>query len=436
METEEIDLYEVLGIARDASKTEVKKAYHKAALTSHPDKVSEEERPHAEIRFKTIQRAYEILYEEDTRHMYDTHGMSAFDASRGGPSGMPDGVDLDDILQQMFGMGMGGGPPPGFGGGGMGGFPDGPGGAAGGRKRKGRDEETSYDVTLEELYKGKTTRFASTKQVICQTCKGSGGKEKAKTHKCTVCDGKGTRTGLRTVGPGLVTQETTQCSNCHGGGQVYKEKDRCKRCKGSRTHEQRKVLELYIPRGSKSGDRIVLPGEADQQVGQEPGDIVFVLKEEENESFDRVGNDLRADIEVELIEALTGFERVVLKHLDGRGISISHPSGKILRPNQVLKVAGEGMPIKRSEARGDLYLVVDIKFPEDGWMNDETKVQRLKEMLPKLKEDADLKAEVVDEVEYDADASIEDFGGAEGGGGGWEDADDDEGAGGPQCAQQ
>jgi len=105
--------------------------------------------------------------------------MSAFDSSRG--NGMGGGVDLDDILQQMFGMG-GGMPPPGFGGG------------AGGprRPRKGRDEEQKYEVTLEELYKGKTAKFASTKNVICSHCKGSGGKDKAKPKQCAACQGKGT----------------------------------------------------------------------------------------------------------------------------------------------------------------------------------------------------------------------------------------------------
>lgn len=149
-----------------------------AALASHPDKVAESERETAEIKFKSVSQAYDILYDDEKRHLYDTHGMSAFDPSRG--SGMGGGVDLDDILQQMFGMG-GGMPPPGFGGG------------AGGprRPRKGRDEEQKYEVTLEDLYKGKTAKFASTKNVICSHCKGSGGKDKAKPKQCTACQGKG-----------------------------------------------------------------------------------------------------------------------------------------------------------------------------------------------------------------------------------------------------
>jgi DnaJ homolog subfamily A member 2 len=174
--------------------------------------------------------------------------MAAFEAGSG-PGGMPGGgVDLDDILSQMFGMGGGmggmGGMPPGFGG------PGGPGGPQRG-PRKGRDEETSYPVTLEDFYKGKTVKFVSTKKMICSLCKGSGGKEKAKPHQCSTCGGRGMVQGLRQIGPGLVTQETMPCSSCKGTGKVFKDKEKCKKCKGERVTEEKKALELYIPRGSR-----------------------------------------------------------------------------------------------------------------------------------------------------------------------------------------
>jgi DnaJ homolog subfamily A member 2 len=236
---------------------------------------------------------------------------------------------------------------------------------------------------------------------------------------------------LRTVGPGLVTQETAECSTCQGTGEVYKDKDKCKKCKGKRVVETKKVLELYIPPGSKEGDKIVLAGEADQLPDQEPGDIIFDLKELPHDIFERNGANLKADIHVTLAEALTGLNRVVLKHLDGRGISINvtQPKGKILRPNQILKVAGEGMPIKRSESKGDLFLVVTVDFPEDGWLKEED-MKTLRHILPPREED--VKADVVDEVEFE---EVEDFNDYEGGeDGDWE--DDDEGEGGPQCATQ
>lgn len=148
------------------------------ALTYHPDKVPEADRADAEVHFKEVSQAYEILYDEGKRELYDRHGMGAFDGSA-----RPDmGPDLEDILNSMFGMGMGMGGM----GGGFGPSPDGAGG-----KKKGKTEEQDYTVSLEDLYKGRTVKFTSTKNVICGLCKGKGGKEKAQAKKCSVCDGRG-----------------------------------------------------------------------------------------------------------------------------------------------------------------------------------------------------------------------------------------------------
>ncbi|KAK4988241.1 DnaJ-like protein xdj1 [Elasticomyces elasticus] len=435
LSTEEVtDLYEVLGVSTSATKVEIKKAYHKAALANHPDKVPEDERESADIRFKSISRAYEILSDDSSRNLYDTHGMDAFDKSSRSNGFSGADVDMEDILAQMFGMGGGfEGMHGSFGGGG------GPGGMGGGRTGKGKSEVQEYEVSLEELYKGKTTRFASTKNVICSHCKGSGGKEKAKTKKCGTCDGKGMQTRLRTVGPGLVTQETVPCTTCAGRGKYFADKDKCKKCKGARTVSQKKLLELYIPRGSREGEHIVLAGEADQVPDQEPGDIVFKLEELSHETFRRAGADLQADLNVTLAEALTGFNRVVLKHLDGRGIqlNVTQPRGRILQPNQILKVPGEGMPIKKSDARGDLYLVVKIQFPEDGWLKDEATLKRIQDVLPKP--GPAIQVEMADEVDWDVAPNLDGFGAGSGdpraAGAEWED-EEDEGDGTPQCAQQ
>ncbi|KAG2161335.1 hypothetical protein VTO58DRAFT_110196 [Aureobasidium pullulans] len=430
----EIDLYEILEISRDATKTEVKKAYHKAARVHHPDKVPEADRAAADDRFKDIQQAYEILSDDQTREMYDMHGMAAFE--KGGAGGGA-GPDLDDILAQMFGQGMGG--MGGMGGGfeGMGGMP-GMGGMGGRGPRKSKNEMQEYEVSLEELYKGKTTRFASTKNVICQNCSGSGGKANAKPKKCGTCDGRGSKIALRPVGPGLVTQETAACSTCSGRGSYFPDDKKCKKCKGVRTISQRKILELYIPPGSRQGDKIVLAGEADQVPDQEPGDIIFELVETPHEVFHRAGSDLQAELKVTLAEALTGFNRVVLKHLDGRGISlhVKQPAGRILRPGEILKISGEGMPIKRSDAKGDLYLIVDVVFPEDGWLRDEATINKIRDVLPKSK-DEEITAEEVDEVEWEVVSDMEDFGAGSGDprAAEWEDDSEEEGEG-AQCQQQ
>jgi DnaJ family protein A protein 2 len=181
------------------------------------------------------------------------------------------------------------------------------------------------------------------------------------------------------------------------------------------------------------GEKIVLEGEADQIPDRENGDIVFKLIQEEHEVFDRAGSDLRAAIDITLAEALTGFSRVVLKHLDGRGIEITHPAGKVLSTGQVLKVPGEGMPIKRSDARGDLYLAVNVKFPDESWKPTPEVLAKLQELLPKP--DPAIEATTVDEVSYDPNGNMDDFGARDAhGGSAWVDDDDDEEP--AQCAAQ
>lgn len=184
----------------------------------------------------------------------------------------------------------------------------------------------------------------------------------------------------------------------------------------------------------REGDKIVLEGEADQVPDQQPGDIVFGLVQTEHETFRRQGVDLLAEIEISLVESLCGFSRVVIKHLDGRGIQVHHPQApaQVLEPGQVIKVGGEGMPHKKSDLKGDLYLVVRVKFPDHAWLEENQAIEKLRDLLPKPGKP--IQADEIDEVAYDGTANIEDFGQGEGGGGAWEDEDEEDGQ--PQCAQQ
>jgi DnaJ homolog subfamily A member 2 len=424
--TAEINLYDILEVPKDASQADIRKAYRKAALANHPDKVPAEEREAAEVRFKAASQAYEILYDDEKRHLYDAHGMAAFDGSRG--PGMGGEVNMEDILN-MFGMGGG---IPGMGMPGMGGM----GGMGGSRKmRRSPDENQKYEVSLEDLYKGKTVKFSSTKNVICSKCKGTGGAEKAQAKECSQCKGQGVKQVLSQVGPGMLTQRMVECGACEGTGQVYNPKDKCKKCKGKRVTEEKKQLELYIPRGAREGDQIKLEGEADQIPGAEQtGDIIFHLVEQPHDIFQRTGNDLSAKLDITLAEALTGFNRVVLKHLDGRGIELNHPQeeGQILRPGEVLKIRGEGMPLKKSDAKGDLYLVVEVGFPEDGYFLDKpAAIEQLQKSLPGPEPPVE-DVEDSEEVHFEL-ADIDDIGGEEAQGA-WE--DDEDGPQGAQCQTQ
>lgn len=417
---EDIDLYELLEIDKSASAADIKKAYHKAARQHHPDKVAEDRKEEAEAKFKVIQQAYEILRDDDKRHMYDTHGMAAFDPSRGmggGHGGMGE-EDLQDILASMM-FGMGGGP----------------GGSGRARRpQRGADQEMPYEVTLEELYRGKTVKFASNKRELCTTCKGTGAKEKYKPQECEKCKGGGMQKVFKQLGPGMVRQEVVECDHCQGTGRYVREKERCKKCKGKATLPVTKALEIYVPRGASHGERVALEGEGDQLPDQTPGDIIIVLVEKPHDTFTRIGHDLSAELNVTLAEALMGFSRVVLKHLDGRGLHLNLPRGQVLRPTEVLKVPGEGMPHRRGDLKGDLYLIVKIEFPEDGWLEDETACKTLQNLLPPP--GSPITADEVDDVEYERDTDIEQMGASAGQNAQsqWEDMEEEDG--GAQCAAQ
>lgn len=183
----------------------------------------------------------------------------------------------------------------------------------------------------------------------------------------------------------------------------------------------------------REGDKIILEGEADQIPEQEPGDIIFSLVQTEHKTFRRAGADLSVEVEITLAESLCGFSRVVVKHLDGRGIHIQHPqpNSGVLEPGRVIKVAGEGMPQKKSENRGDLYLVIKVNFPEYAWLQENQVLAKLKELLPAP--GTPIQADVVDDVTYET-ANLDEFRASAEGEEGW--VDDDEEDGEPQCSQQ
>ncbi|KAK6458753.1 DnaJ subfamily A member [Scheffersomyces xylosifermentans] len=400
-----VDLYAILEVEASASGSEIKKAYRKLALRYHPDKASEEERHIAETKFKEISHAYEILSDEIKREEYDTYGTTDGNgASHGGQYGYS-GNPYEDFYGNGGGQEYGGNDFYNF----FNNMNGSNGHGARGKPNKMRteDAEIEIEVTLEDLFRGKTIRTTSTRNIICTSCKGSGAKKSAVTKKCVTCEGEGTVRKIRRVGPGLVTQEYVQCSSCKGSGKTYRSKDKCKKCDGKRTIEETKILEFEIVKGSKSGETIVLAGESDQYPGKETGDVKLTFRTKEHATFTRKGDDLYSKYKITLVEALCGFSRVVLKHLDGRGIQICTPRGKVIRPGDFIKIKNEGMPIKSSSSgwfgnspskRGDLYIEMEIEFPQDNWYLEKNDLTKMKNLLPnELHSKVDIRNQTIDD---------------------------------------
>lgn len=377
-----VDLYEILEVESSASSGEIKKAYRKLALRYHPDKVGEDEREFAEVRFKEISHAYEVLSDEDKRLSYDLYGtydggapgMGAYDHNPFGNGYGGQDYGADDFYN--FFSNMNGGPRPGR--------------TQQGRSQRTEDAELQVEVTLEDLYNGKVVKITSTRNIVCPGCLGSGAKKKAATKVCPACKGEGYTTKIRRVGPGLVSQMHVDCESCLGTGKITRTKDKCKQCTGNKVVEESKILEFEIKPGSHSGESIVLPGEADQYPGKKTGDVILTFHCKEHAAFARKDNDLYVKYKILLVEALSGFSKVVATHLDGRGINVTTPRGKVIRPGDFLCIKGEGMPVKdlgsswfrSSSKRGDLYVAVDIEFPQDNWYLEKNDLVKLANLLP------------------------------------------------------
>lgn len=334
-------LYKDLGIAKTASPADIRKAYTKLARENHPDKGGDP------AVFQRISNAYEVLKDDEKRRVYDEHGLEAVTQGGGGGGG---GGDASSIFEQMFGGGGGGG------GGRRGG---------GGGRRKGEDIVHALNVTLEDLYNGKTSKLKVTRDVLCTGCTGTGCIAGASEIVCDECSGRGMRVTIVQRGP-MIQQMQSPCGKCRGQGRSIKAADQCRTCLGKKTAEEKKVLEVHVEKGMKAGDRITFAGQSDEAPGMEPGDIIFAIQEAEHSVFKRQGCDLVIKKELSLKEALTGT-RFSVTHLDGKKYTVIIPAGEMIAPDDVRAVVGKGMPVKGNPfVRGDLFIKFDVKFPKKG----------------------------------------------------------------------
>ncbi|KAI8388388.1 uncharacterized protein BYT42DRAFT_559912 [Radiomyces spectabilis] len=414
----ETKYYEVLSVETDASDHEIRKAYRKLAMKYHPDKNPEEGE-----RFKEISHAYEILSDPEKRERYDRFGEEG-PGGGGGFGGA--GMSADDLFANLFGGGFD------FGGGGFAGA--GFGGGMPNRPRRGESMKYPLSVNLEDLYNGKRTKLALEKNVICSNCSGKGGKTGA-VKKCATCKGRGFQVAMRQIGMGMIQQMQVPCGDCNSTGEIAK--DRCKKCKGKKVTVEKKFLEVFIEKGMKDGQKIVMKGEGDQEPGVEPGDVVLVLNQKDHPVFKREGADLLCHVTISLTEALCGFDKIIVTHLDGRGIHVKHPAGQVIKPGMVKRIPNEGMPIfKRSDDKGDLFVQFDVEFPDNMFASVD-KIKSLEAILPARKTDSKPTPEIVDECAL-IEGDMDNFGASGQSRQAYEEDNysDDEGQGGINCAQQ
>lgn len=412
----ETALYDLLGVHPEASEDDIKKAYRKKAREHHPDKNPDD--PLAGQRFQEMAAAYEILSSAETREIYDQFGADGL--SKGGPHGP--GMNPEDVFSELFSqMNFG--------------FDFGPGSR---RRTRGEDSVIPYDVSLEDLYNGKTVKLNMEKEVLCGVCKGTGAKGSAKPKKCVKCEGKGWTMVYSQIGPSRVGTSRAMCTDCEGHGEKLREKDQCKKCKGRKTVKEKTRQEIFIERGMTDRQKIVLAGAGDEEPGVPAGDVVFVLRTRKHDLFERAGNDLLTTVHITLSEALLGFSRILLTHLDGRGIHVSSPPGKAVQPGGTIVLRGEGMPVhKNSGHKGNLYVILEIDMPDEDWLRSVDRAA-LERLLPPKKLEMDPRPETIDEVPYE-ETDMADFG--EGDERDWvdeEEEDEEDGAWGaqPECSHQ
>lgn len=269
--------------------------------------------PDAAEKFKDLSRAYEILQDPQKRQLYDQYGEEGLEQSGAGG-----GMNPEDLFAQWFGGGSA------FGGMFGGGMRDtGP--------KKARTIHHVHKVSLEDIYRGKISKLALQKSIICPACDGRGGKEGA-VKTCTGCNGAGMKTMMRQMGP-MIQRFQTVCPDCQGEGETIRDKDKCKRCLGKKTVVERKVLHVHVDKGVKSGHKIDFRGEGDQMPGIQPGDVQFEIEQKPHPRFQRKDDDLFYHAEIDLLTALAGGV-INIEHLDDRWLTVNIFPGEPITPGK------------------------------------------------------------------------------------------------------
>ncbi len=342
------DYYEVLGVQKNASKDEIKKAFHKLAHKYHPDKNKGDD-----SKFKEVNEAYQTLSDDGKRAQYDQFGHAyanagggnagggfgaggfGFDFSQGGFTGdFGDMGDLGDIFSDFFG-----------------------GRSSRQEMKRGRDISTELSISFKESIFGVERPILITKQSLCETCKGNGAKPGTKTEKCKKCNGQGQIREMRRSILGTISSTRT-CDECFGSGSVPTEK--CQTCRGAGVHKRQEEIMVAIPAGIANGEMIRLQGMGEALGhGAQAGDLYIKINVESHPRFKRDGHNLMLDLSVKLSDALLGAEYTI-ETLDGN-VTIKIPEG--ITHGEILRIRDKGVPYARGR-RGDIHARILISMPK------------------------------------------------------------------------
>ena len=328
------DYYEVLGVPRNASDDDIKKAYRKLAMKYHPDRNQGDEAKKAEAQFKEAKEAYEMLSDGQKRAAYDQYGHAGVDPNMGGGGGFGGFESFSDIFGDIFGQGRRGG---------------------GGRQvHRGNDLSYAMDITLEEAAAGKDAQIRIPSWDDCETCKGTGAKPGTSAKTCDTCHGQ----GVVQMRQGFFSVQQT-CPRCHGSGKIIPSP--CGDCHGQGKIKKQKTLEVKIPEGIDDGMRIRSAGNGEPSPnGGPPGDLYIEIRLRKHKVFQRDGDDLHCMVPITFTKAALGGDIEVPTLLAGQA-TITIPEGT--QNGKQFRLRGKGIKGVRSSSTGDLYCHMVIETP-------------------------------------------------------------------------
>ncbi|HSI49517.1 MAG TPA: molecular chaperone DnaJ [Ideonella sp.] len=356
------DFYEILGVAKDATEDDIKKAYRKLAMKHHPDRNQGDGAKKSEEQFKEAKEAYEMLSDPQKRAAYDQYGHAGVDPNRGAGGAGPEGFGgfaeaFGDIFGDIFGGQAGQGRR----------------GGGGQQVYRGNDLSYAMEISLEEAALGKESQIRIPTWDSCDTCGGSGAKPGTKAKTCTTCNGGGTvhmRQGFFSV------QQT--CPHCHGTGKIIPEP--CTTCNGAGKIKRQKTLEVKIPAGINEGMRIRSAGNGEPGTNGGPaGDLYIEIRIKQHEIFERDGDDLHCTVPVSMTTAALGGS-VEVPTLTAK-LEIELPEGT--QHGKTFRLRGKGIKGVRSAYPGDLYCHVTVETPVKLTEHQRKLLKELEESLKK-----------------------------------------------------